>query len=59
MGEMVIAAFRPKPGHEADLLALARDHVLRALPSRTRPFVRGLQLIPAQLDRLWRKQASA
>ena len=32
MGSMVIAAFRPKPGKEADLLACARDHlpILRA-----------------------------
>jgi len=29
MGDMVIAAYRPKPGHEADLLALTRDHVPR------------------------------
>jgi hypothetical protein len=27
MGAMVIAAYRPKPGKEADLLALTRDHV--------------------------------
>ncbi len=27
MGEMVIVAYRPKPGREADLLALARRHV--------------------------------
>ena len=26
MGDMVIAAYRPKPGHEAALLELARDH---------------------------------
>jgi quinol monooxygenase YgiN len=32
MGSLVIAAFRPKPGKEADLLACARDHlpILRA-----------------------------
>jgi hypothetical protein len=27
MGDMVIVAYRPKVGHEADLLALLRDHV--------------------------------
>lgn len=27
MGEIVIVAYRPKPGHEAALLALVRDHV--------------------------------
>lgn len=27
MGDMVIVAYRPKPGREADLLALVRDHV--------------------------------
>jgi quinol monooxygenase YgiN len=32
MGHMVIAAFRPKPGKDADLLACTRDHlpILRA-----------------------------
>jgi len=32
MGQMVIAAFRPKPGKESDLLACTRDHlpILRA-----------------------------
>lgn len=32
MGPMVIAAFRPKPGREVDLLACVRDHlpILRA-----------------------------
>ena len=32
MGQMVIAAFRPKPGKDAELLAVTRDHlpVLRA-----------------------------
>ena len=27
MGDVVIAAYRPKPGREADLLALTRAHV--------------------------------
>lgn len=27
MGDMVIVAYRPKPGREADLLALLHDHV--------------------------------
>ena len=27
MGDMVIVAYRPKPGREDDLLALTRDHV--------------------------------
>lgn len=27
MGEMVIACYRPKPGKDADLLALVREHV--------------------------------
>jgi hypothetical protein len=27
MGDMVIVGYRPKPGREADLLALVRDHV--------------------------------
>jgi hypothetical protein len=27
MGDMVIVAYRPKPGQEAALLALVRDHV--------------------------------
>ena len=27
MGEMVIVGYRPKPGREADLLALTREHV--------------------------------
>ena len=27
MGDMVIAAYRPKPGHEDALLSLVRDHV--------------------------------
>ncbi len=27
MGDMVIAAYRPKPGHDQALLALVRDHV--------------------------------
>ncbi len=27
MGDMVIVCFRPKPGHEPALLALAREHV--------------------------------
>ncbi len=33
MGDVVIVAYRPKPGREADLLALTRTHVpeLRAL----------------------------
>ena len=33
MGDMVIVSYRPKPGREADLLALTREHVpiLRAL----------------------------
>ncbi len=35
MGDVVIVAYRPKPGREADLLALARDHV---------PFLRRLGL---------------
>jgi hypothetical protein len=29
MGDMVIAAYRPKPGQEAALLELTRDHVPR------------------------------
>ena len=29
MGELVIVAYRPKPGCEADLQALVRDHVPR------------------------------
>jgi len=35
MGEMVIVAYRPKPGREADLLALTKEHV---------PVLRGLGL---------------
>ena len=35
MGNVVIVAYRPKPGREADLLALAREHV---------PFLRRLGL---------------
>jgi hypothetical protein len=27
MGDMVIVAYRPKPGRENDLIALTRDHV--------------------------------
>ncbi len=27
MGEMVIVAYRPKPGHETDLHELVKDHV--------------------------------
>jgi hypothetical protein len=27
MGDMVIVAYRPKPGKEHELLALTRDHV--------------------------------
>ena len=27
MGDMVVVAYRPKPGREADLLALTREHV--------------------------------
>lgn len=27
MGDMVIVAYKPKPGRDADLLALTRDHV--------------------------------
>lgn len=27
MGDMVIVAYRPKPGKDAELLALTRDHV--------------------------------
>lgn len=27
MGDMVVVAYRPKPGREADLLALVREHV--------------------------------
>lgn len=27
MGDMVIVAYRPKPGREEDLLALTREHV--------------------------------
>ncbi len=27
MGDMVIVAYRPRPGREADLLALAKQHV--------------------------------
>lgn len=27
MGVMVIAAYRPRPGHEAELLAMAKTHV--------------------------------
>jgi len=36
MGEMVIAAYRPKPGCEADLLALTAEHI---------PFLRSLGLV--------------
>ena len=43
MGDMVIVAYRPKPGKEADLLALTRDHVpalaqTLALPPTARPW---------------------
>jgi hypothetical protein len=36
MGEMVIAAYRPKPGCEAALLALTVEHI---------PYLRGLGLV--------------
>ena len=36
MGEMVIAAYKPKPGRAAELLALARDHA---------PYLRSLGLV--------------
>jgi hypothetical protein len=36
MGEMVIAAYKPKPGREAGLLALTRAHV---------PYLRSLGLV--------------
>jgi hypothetical protein len=35
MGEMVIAAYRPKPGKDAELLALVKEHI---------PFLRRLGL---------------
>jgi hypothetical protein len=45
MGDMVIAAYRPKPGRSAELLALTKDHVprLRRLGLATdRPALAGL-----------------
>jgi hypothetical protein len=36
MGEMVIAAYKPKPGKDAELLALTREHV---------PYLRRLDLV--------------
>jgi hypothetical protein len=39
MGDMVIVAYRPKPGQEAALLALLRDHL---------PFLRRLGLATAR-----------
>ena len=48
MGEMVIVAYRPKPGREAELDALTREHV---------PSMRGLGRGPARPPRAMRTAA--
>jgi quinol monooxygenase YgiN len=47
MGHMVIAAFRPKPGKEADLLACTRDHL---------PILRGEDLVTERPSLVLRAQ---